>query len=76
MTKPTKKMRLSPKLTLEGMDNSLTLRAGTFGGFALSVIPNLTSADVLKTIVLAFIGAVVSFGVTLNFFKSLTSKKK
>ena len=60
---------------LEGMDNSLTLRAGTLGGFALSVIPNLTSADVLKTIVLALIGAVVSFGVTV-LLKRLTSKKK
>ncbi len=68
-------MRQSSKLTLERMDNSLTLRAGTFGGFALSVIPNLTSADVLKTIVLAFIGAVVSFGVTV-LLKRLTSKKK
>jgi hypothetical protein len=68
-------MRQSPKLTLEGMDNSLTLKAGTFGGFALSVIPNITSADVLKTIVLAIIGAVVSFGVTL-LLKQLTSKKK
>ena len=68
-------MRLSQKLTLEVMDNSLTLKVGTFGGFALSVIPNLTSADVVKTIVLAFIGAVVSFGVTL-LLKQLTSKKK
>ena len=68
-------MRLSQKLTLEGMDNSLTLKAGTFGGFALSVIPNITSADVVKTIVLACIGAVVSFGVTV-FLKRLTSKKK
>ena len=68
-------MRLSPKLTLEEMDNSLTLRVGTFGGFALSVMPNLTSADVLKTIVLAFIGAVVSFGVTV-LLKRLTSKNK
>ena len=68
-------MRLSQNLTLEEMDNSLTLRAGTFGGFALSVIPNITSADVLKTIVLACIGAVVSFGVTL-LLKRLTSKKK
>jgi hypothetical protein len=57
------------------MDNSLTLKAGTFGGFALSIIPNLTSSDVFKTIVLAFIGAVVSFGVTL-LLKHLTSKKK
>ncbi len=68
-------MRLSPKMTLNEMDNSLTLKAGTFGGFALSVIPNLTSADILKTIVLAFIGAVVSFGVTV-ILKRLTSKKK
>lgn len=68
-------MRLTSNLTLERMDNSLTLRAGTFGGFALSVIPNLTSADVLKTIVLACIGAVVSFGVTL-LLKQLTTKKK
>ena len=68
-------MRQSPKLTLERMDNSLTLKAGTFGGFALSVIPNITSADVFKTIVLAIIGAVVSFGVTL-LLKQLTSNKK
>lgn len=75
MTNVTKKMRQISKLTLERMDNSLTLRAGTFGGFALSVIPNITSADVFKTIVLAIIGAVVSFGVTL-LLKQLTSKKK
>ena len=68
-------MRQNPKLTLERMDNSLTLRVGTLGGFALSVIPNITSADVLKTIVLACIGAVVSFGVTV-LLKRLTSKKK
>ena len=68
-------MRQNPKLTLERMDNSLTLRVGTLGGFAFSVIPNLTSADLIKTIVLAFIGAVVSFGVTV-LLKHLTSKKK
>ncbi len=57
------------------MDNSLTLKAGTIGGFTLSILPNLTSADVFKTIALAFIGAVVSFGVTL-LLKQLTSKNK
>lgn len=57
------------------MNNSLTLKAGTIGGFTLSILPNLTSADVFKTIVLAFIGAVVSFGVTV-LLKCLTSKKK
>ena len=68
-------MRQTLKLILEQMDNSLTLRAGTFGGFALSLISNIPSADVLKTIVLAFIGAVVSFGVTL-LLKRLTTKNK
>ena len=68
-------MRLTPKLTLERVDNSLTLKAGTIGGFALSVVPNLTSADVFRTIVLALIGAVVSFGVTV-LLKYLTSRKK
>jgi hypothetical protein len=57
------------------MDNSLTLKAGTIGGFTLSILPNLNSVDVYKTIALAFIGAVVSFGVTL-LLKQLTSKKK
>lgn len=57
------------------MDNSITLKAGTFGGVALSVLPNITSADVFKTIVLAFVGAVVSFGVTL-LLKQFTTRKK
>lgn len=57
------------------MDNSLTVKTGTFGGLVLSIIPNLTSADIFKTIVLACIGAVVSFGVTV-LLKHLTSKKK
>ena len=70
-----KNIKQVPPSLLDGVDNSLSLKTGTIGGLALSVLPNLTSADVLKTIVLAFIGAVVSFGVTM-FLKRLTSKKK
>ena len=67
-----KNIKQVPPSLLDGVDNSLSLKTGTIGGLALSVLPNLTSADVLKTIVLAFIGAVVSFGVTL-LLKRLTS---
>ncbi|MFD2907972.1 hypothetical protein ACFSX9_04415 [Flavobacterium ardleyense] len=70
-----KNIKQVPPSLLDGVDNSLSLKTGTIGGLALSVIPNLTSADVLKTIVLAFVGAVVSFTVTL-LLKHFTAKKK
>jgi hypothetical protein len=43
---------------------------GTAGGTFLSVVPNLHSEDVLKTILLATIGAIVSFAISmaLKFF--------
>jgi hypothetical protein len=43
---------------------------GTAGGTFLSVVPNLHSEDVLKTVLLAAIGAIVSFGISmvLKFF--------
>jgi mannitol-specific phosphotransferase system IIBC component len=37
---------------------------GTATGTILSVIPNVESADLLRTLVLAIVGAVVSFIVT------------
>jgi len=42
---------------------------GTAGGTVLSVLPNLHSEDVFKTVVLATIGAIVSFvlSVVLKF---------
>jgi len=43
--------------------NSLTV--GTLGGTFLSIIPNLHSEDIVKTILLASIGAIVSFTVSL-----------
>jgi hypothetical protein len=42
---------------------------GTAGGTFLSVLPNLHSEDILKTVLLAVIGAIVSFvlSMTLKF---------
>jgi len=43
------------------MSASNPLLMGTAGGTFLSIVPNIHSADVLKTVVLAVVGAVVSF---------------
>jgi len=40
-------------------------KAGTAGGTLLTILANINSADLLKTVILAAIGALVSFGVTL-----------
>ena len=54
--------------------NSHTL-IGTVGGTFLSIIPNIQSADILRTVVLAAIGAVVSFTISL-LLKSIIKKHK
>ncbi|MBN8836327.1 MAG: hypothetical protein J0I09_03655 [Sphingobacteriia bacterium] len=46
------------------MDN-VTIKAGTTGGTLLAIAANLKSDDVIKTIVLGSIGAIVSFFVSL-----------
>ena len=49
--------------------NSLTdapAKAGTAGGTLLVVLLQISSGEVLKTAVLAAVGAVVSFGVSLG----------
>lgn len=48
---------------------------GTAGGTFLSIIPNIQSADVMKTVLLAAIGAVVSFTISL-VLKSIIKKHK
>jgi mannitol-specific phosphotransferase system IIBC component len=48
---------------------------GTAGGTFLSILPNLSSDDFAKTIVLATVGAVVSFTISL-VLKSLNKKHK
>lgn len=40
--------------------------AGTAGGTLLSVFATIQSGDVTKTVILAALGAVVSFGVSLG----------
>ncbi|HEX3025120.1 MAG TPA: hypothetical protein VHP12_07905 [Chitinophagaceae bacterium] len=45
------------------MDNGT--KAGTAGGTLLTIIINIKSEDVLKTMVLAAVGAVISFTVSL-----------
>jgi mannitol-specific phosphotransferase system IIBC component len=44
--------------------NNPTL-VGTASGTFLSVIPNLNSEDILRTIILATLGAIVSFLISL-----------
>jgi mannitol-specific phosphotransferase system IIBC component len=43
---------------------------GTASGTFLSIVPNLNSGDVLKTVILASVGAIVSFliSLALKFF--------
>ena len=51
------------------------LSMGTGGGTLLSVLAQLGMHDVLKTAVLAAIGAVVSFGVTLLLQRMVRGKR-
>ncbi|MGV3529784.1 MAG: hypothetical protein ACO1OO_12870 [Flavisolibacter sp.] len=44
--------------------NSLGVRAGTTGGTLLVVLLNISGEDILRTAVLAAVGAVVSFTVS------------
>lgn len=57
------------------MEANISLKTGTAAGTLLSIVPNLHSEDILKTVVLAVIGAVVSFSATL-ILKLLTKVKK
>ena len=57
------------------MQQSNTTVIGTAGGTFLSVLPNLHSEDVLKTIILATLGAIVSFLISL-LLKMLIRKHK
>ena len=48
---------------------------GTVSGTVLTVLVNIGSSDIIKTVVLAALGAVVSFGVSL-LLKWLVNKFK
>jgi hypothetical protein len=48
---------------------------GTAGGTFLSIVPNLNSDDVIKTVILATVGVVVSFSISL-LLKYVSKKHK
>ena len=50
-------------------------KAGTAGGTILTILFNIQTADILKTAMLAAVGAMVSFAVTL-FLKSIINRFK
>ena len=58
------------------MEANISLRSGTAAGTLLSIMPNLFSEDVLKTIILAALGAIVSFTVSLVMKWIIKSKNK
>jgi mannitol-specific phosphotransferase system IIBC component len=52
-----------------------TTKAGTAGGTLLTIFGNISSQDIMKTIVLAGVGAVVSFCITV-LLKSIIKRLK
>ena len=48
---------------------------GTAGGTFLSIVPNINSEDIAKTIILASVGAIVSFTISL-LLKRMQKKHK
>nr|WP_084625939.1 hypothetical protein [Flavobacterium soli] len=46
-------------------ESDTTLRIGTASGTLLSIMPNIFSEDIARTVVLAAVGAMASFMVTL-----------
>ena len=57
------------------MESNNTLQIGTASGTLLSIVPNILSEDMLKTIILAAVGAIISFIISL-LLKGLTKFKK
>lgn len=53
-----------------------TTKAGTAGGTLLTIFANISSEDIIKTIILAAVGAAVSFGVTIVLKKIVKRLKK
>jgi hypothetical protein len=52
-----------------------TTKAGTASGTLLTIVGTISSQDILKTVVLAAIGSVVSFGITI-LLKSIIQRFK
>lgn len=56
------------------MNNDSHVFAGTFGGMLLTIFSNLFIEDIARTIILAIVGALVSFGVSFAL-KRLIKRK-
>jgi mannitol-specific phosphotransferase system IIBC component len=52
------------------------LAIGTAGGTFLSVLSNIHSADIIKTVLLAALGAIVSFTISLLLKRVIKKHKK
>ena len=57
------------------MHIDISTKINTAGGIFLSVVPNLHSDDILRTVVLAAIGATVSFIISM-LLKCIIKKRK
>ncbi|WP_169816815.1 hypothetical protein [Wenyingzhuangia fucanilytica] len=57
------------------MKTNISLKIGTASGTLLSISPSIFSEDIVKTVLLAIVGATVSFAVSY-FLKWLTKSKK
>ncbi|WP_165571686.1 hypothetical protein [Flavobacterium enshiense] len=58
------------------MESNNSIPVGTAAGTFLSIMPSITSEDVIKTIILAVVGAFVSFSVSMVLKKFTKSKNK
>ncbi|MBL4559388.1 MAG: hypothetical protein JKX79_00240 [Labilibaculum sp.] len=56
--------------------NNLEIRSGVIGGTLLSTVFNISLNDVIFTIVMATIGAIISFGVSSLLKWLFTSRTK
>ncbi len=58
------------------MRSNVSLSMGTVSGTMFSLIPNILSEDIVRTIILAVVGAFVSFAVSFVLKKCLGDNKK
>ena len=57
------------------MRTNIQLKIGTASGTLLSISTGIFTQDIVKTIILAFVGATVSFMVSY-FLKKITKRKR
>lgn len=54
--------------------NRQAVGAGTFGGFIMGIYPSLMIGDIVRTAILALVGATVSFFVSLLLAKMVKKR--